>query len=35
GDFGCRGINLPGFPGRSNRQVIYICESINEFYSDK
>ncbi|EOR2331863.1 hypothetical protein DEL33_RS21875, partial [Escherichia coli] len=22
-------------PSLSNEQVIYICESINEFYSDK
>lgn len=34
-DLGWRGINLPSFPSLSNEQVIYICESINEFYSDK
>jgi perosamine synthetase len=30
---GWRGMNLPSFPDLSEKQVIYICDKITEYYS--
>lgn len=32
---GLRGINLPSWPGLSDSQVQYICDSIHEFYKSR
>ena len=32
-DIGLRGINIPSWPGLTNEQVKYVCDSIREFYN--